>query len=64
MNGPYVRRYWWDGSIVKSEHLRKGKTLRTVLPKKVWLAFKDLLESPANDEIRKRLIEKLQREME
>lgn len=64
VNGPYIRRYWWDGSIVKSEYIRKGKNLRASLPKKVWLEFKGLLDRPENEEIRKRLIEKLQRETE
>jgi hypothetical protein len=64
VNGPYVRRYWWDGSIVKSEHIRSGKTLRTAVPKKVWNEFKDLAESPKNDEIRAGLIERIAREMQ
>jgi hypothetical protein len=64
VNGPYVRRYWWDGSIVKSKHVKSGKSLRTAVPRKVWDAFKDLVESPKNDEIRGRLIEKVARETE
>ena len=64
VNGPYIRRYWWDGSIVKSEHVKKGNKLRLNLPKKVWLAFQGLLDHPENEEIRKRLIEMLQRETE
>jgi hypothetical protein len=64
VNGPYVRRYWWDGSIVKSEHVKSGKSLRTAVPKKVWDAFKDLVESPKNDEIRARLIEKIARDIQ
>jgi hypothetical protein len=59
VNGPYVRRYWWDGSIVKSVHVKKGK-LRSSLPKKVWLTFRGLLDRPENEQIRKKLIEKLE----
>jgi hypothetical protein len=62
VNGPYIRRYWWDGSIVKSKHIKKGKNLRGGLPKKVWAAFRGLLGRPENEEIRRTLIEKLQRE--
>jgi hypothetical protein len=62
VNGPYIRRYWWDGSIVKSKHITKGKNLRRDLPKKVWVAFRGLLDRPENEEIRRTLIEKLQRE--
>jgi hypothetical protein len=61
VNGPYIRRYWWDGSIVKSKHVTKGKNLRRNLPKKVWVAFRDLLDRPENEEKRRTLIEKLQR---
>lgn len=64
VNGPYIFRYWWDGSIVKSEYIPKDKRLRASLPKKVWLEFKGLLDRPENEEIRNRLIEKLQRETE
>jgi hypothetical protein len=61
VNGPYIRRYWWDGSIVKSEHVPKGNNLRRNLPKKVWGALRSLLDRPENEEIRRTLIEKLQR---
>jgi hypothetical protein len=64
VNGPNIYRYWWDGSIVKSEYIRKDKRLRASLPKKVWLEFKGLLDRPENEEIRKRLIEKLQHRTE
>jgi hypothetical protein len=62
VNGPYVRRYWWDGSIVRSQHVKKGDSLRCNLPKKVWLAFRDLLDRPENEQIRRRLTDKLQAE--
>src|SRR5438067_8083087 len=50
VNGPYVRRYWLDGSIVKSKYVKKDKDLRRNLPKTVWLAFKDFLDRPENEE--------------
>ena len=64
VNGPFIWRYWWDGSIVKAKYIRKGKKLRSSLPIKVWLEFRWLLDRPENEEIRKRLVEKLQRETE
>jgi len=63
VNGPYIRRYWWDGSIVKSKHMMKSENLRRNLPKKVWCAFRGLLDRPENEEQRQTLIEKLQREV-
>jgi hypothetical protein len=62
VNGPYIRRYWWDGSIVKSEHIKKDNNLRRNLPKKVWVDFRDFLERPEYTEMRRTLSEKLQRE--
>jgi len=62
VNGPYIRRYWWDGSIVKSKHITKSKNLRRDLPKKVWVAFRGLLDRPQNEEIRQTLIKKVKRE--
>jgi len=62
VNGPYPRRYWWDGSIVKSQHVRKGKSLRRNLPKKVWLAFRDFLDRPENEQIRRNLSDKIEAE--
>ena len=59
VNGPYPRCYWWDGSIVKSKHIKKDKTLRLKLPKKVWLVFRDLLDRPENEQIRQHLLAKL-----
>jgi hypothetical protein len=59
VNGPYPRRYWWDGSIVKSQHVKKG---RRNLPKKVWLAFRDFLDRAENEQIRQRLTDKLNAE--
>lgn len=64
VNGPYVRQYWWDGSIVKSKYIKKDKDLRRNLPKKVWVAFRDLVDRPENKEIRQQLTEKLLREVE
>lgn len=64
VNGPYVSKYWRDGSIVHSEYIKKDKDLRRNLPKKVWLAFKDLLDRPENDDIRQQLIEKLEQDEE
>jgi hypothetical protein len=61
INGPYVWRYWRDGSIVNSKYIKKDKDLRRNLPKKVWLAFKDLLDRPENEDIRQELIQKLER---
>jgi hypothetical protein len=63
VNGPYIFRYWWDGSIVKSEYFKKGKNLRRELPKKVWLTFRDLLDRPENADICRELTEKLEAEM-
>jgi hypothetical protein len=63
VNGPYVRQYWWDGSIVKSKHIPKGKNLRRDIPKKVWAAFRGLLDRPENEELRKTLIQRLQGEV-
>lgn len=62
VNGPYARRYWWDGSIVRSQHVKKGNSLRRNLPKKVWLTFRDFLDRPENEQIRRRLTDKLQAE--
>ena len=62
VNCPYVRRYWWDGSIVKSQHVKKGNSLRRNLPKKIWVAFRDFLDRPENEQIRRRLTDKLQAE--
>jgi hypothetical protein len=64
VNGPYIRRYWWDGSFVKSEHVRKGKTLRPQVPRKVWQEFRHLIDRPENEIIRRKLAEKRQRETE
>lgn len=61
VNGPYVRRYWWDGSIVKSQHV-KNSNLRSNLPKKIWFAFRDFLDSPENELIRRSLTDKLRTE--
>lgn len=63
VNGPYILRYWWDGSIVKSKYFRKGKNLRQELPRKVWLTFRNLLDRPENADICRELTEKLQAEM-
>jgi hypothetical protein len=62
VNGPFVWRYWWDGSIVKSKYIKKDKHLRQNLPKKVWLEFRDVIDCPENAATRQTLLEKLNRE--
>jgi hypothetical protein len=49
--GPYVYCYWRDGRIIRFEYFGNVK-LRGKLPRKVWVAFRDLLTS---SEIRARI---------
>jgi hypothetical protein len=46
VNGPYVLRYWQDGSIIRTKYIKKDKELRRNLPKKVWLAVRGHLVDP------------------
>lgn len=64
VNGPYVVRYWRDGSIIQSKYIKKGKELRRNLPKKVWLAVRGHLTSPNTELLRQKLIERVERESE
>ena len=59
--GPYVRRYWWDGDYVKVKYVKRDKQLRKNLPKKVWNEFRQLLNDPNIETIRKQLTECLRR---
>jgi hypothetical protein len=57
--GPYVRCYWWDGDYVKARYVKKDKSLRSNLPKKVWMEFRSLIDRPENETLREQLTEEL-----
>jgi len=59
-NGPYIRSYYRDGSIIKVESFKsKDKELYKKLPRKVWSSFKNQIADPALESERQALIVEL-----